>query len=185
MKKTSKILVLLLLVMLTVPLAIGEAFNLGGITINLPGGGSSQGGGGKQDGGTPSTQADAPGLSDHPTKIEVTLNSPVGFDEHSKYFVRGRVSFADKPGMKVPEYTEAYITPANSYLEGNVFHGGYYGNGHTNTDAVFRVPCKPGNYVLLIYVNNYACVAPVTAEANGEVASYVMKKLPGDLKFAK
>ena len=184
MKKTRKILVLLLLVMLTVPLAITEAFNLGGITINIPGGGRTQGG--NQEGGSSApSKGETPGLADHPTKIEVTLNSPVGFDEHSKYFIRGKVTFADKPGIKVPEYTEAYITPANSYLEGNVFHGGYYGNGHTNTEGVFRVPCKPGDYVLLIYVKNYACVAPVTSETNGEVASYVMKRLPDNLKFAK
>ena len=179
----KKMLSIALLVMLTIPLAVSEAFSLGGITINLPSGGSSNGG--SSSSGSSSTQVNAPGLADHPTKIEVTLNSPVGFDANSKYTIKGTVRFDDKPGMKVPEYTEVYITPKNSYLEGNVFHGGYYGNGHTNSEAQFSVRCKPADYMLLIYVNNYACVAPATPELNGEVHSYVMKRLPDNLKFAK
>lgn len=44
MKKTSKILALVMLVLLTIPLTISEAFNLGGIKIRLPGdGGGSSG----------------------------------------------------------------------------------------------------------------------------------------------
>ena len=43
MKKTSKILALVMLVMLAIPLTISEAFNLGGIKINLPGKGGSSG----------------------------------------------------------------------------------------------------------------------------------------------
>jgi hypothetical protein len=181
MKKRFSI-VLLAMLMLTVPLAVSEAFNLGGITINLPGSGSNNSGNGSS---SSSAKVNTPNLADHPTKIEVTLNSPMGYDEHSKYMIKGTVRFDDKPGMKVPEYTEVYITPKNSYLEGNVFHGGYYGNGHTNSEAQFSVRCKPADYMLLIYVNNYACVAPATPELNGEVHSYVMKRLPDNLKFAK
>ena len=43
MKKTGKILALVMLVMLAIPLTISEAFNLGGIKINLPGKGGSSG----------------------------------------------------------------------------------------------------------------------------------------------
>ncbi len=43
MRKTGKILTLILLVMLAIPAAGSEAFNLGGIKINLPGNGGSSG----------------------------------------------------------------------------------------------------------------------------------------------
>ncbi len=182
MKKMLSIGLLALLVV-TAPLADSEAFNLGGITINLPGSGGTPSGGGSVN--APPTQVEAPGLADHPTKIEVTMNSPRGFDAKSQYKIKGTVSFEGNSSLKVPEYTEVYITPPGSYLEGNVFHGGYYGNGHTNTAAEFSVRCKPADYMLLIYVNDYACVAPATPEINGAVRAYVLKKLPGRIQFAK
>ena len=163
-----------------------QAFNLGGIEITLPGGGGGgNGGGGNGGGSAPAAQKQDAGLSDHPTKIEVTMNSPLGYDTHSKYTIKGKVTFADKPTMKVPEYTEVYLTPKSSYLEGNVFHGGYYGNGHTNSEGEFTVKAKPGDYVLLIFVKNYVCVAPATADMSGSSSVYAMSNVGSNLKFKK
>ena len=123
-----------------------------------------------------------PGLSQHPTKIAVTLNSPEAFDFQSKYVIRGKVFYAgtNKPP---PEYTRILLAPKNAYLQGNVFTGGYYGEAYTNTSGEFSLGAKPSNYVILIFTGSYACVAHATPAVSGAVKTYALTDTGSRIMF--
>lgn len=153
-------------------------FNLGGISIELPG--ASRGG---QTMKSPAPSTDA-GLSIYPHKIEVSMNSPVGVDAKSQYMIRGKITYLGS--NRVPaEYTEVYLCPEDTAMEGNVVTKGYYGKTATNTQGEFQIRAKPGNYVIFSYIKSFAFLAPATATVNPERAVYALSDQGADIMFKK
>lgn len=159
--------------LLAVTTTVNAGFNLGGIKINVPGTN-----GAKQ----PTVQSQGAGLSKYPTKIEVTLDSKEGYDERSKYVIKGKVYYEGSTRSPA-EYTDVLLAPASAKLNGNIFESGYYGKGYVNSNGDFEVGAKPGTYVIFIYVGSYACIATATAEIDGGSQVYYMKDTGANIRF--
>lgn len=169
-KIVTSLVCTLLLAMAT---TVNAGFNLGGMKINLP-----EVKGAKQ----PTVQSQGVGLSKYPKKIEVTLDSKEGYDERSKYVIKGKVYYEGSTRSPA-EYTDVLLAPANAKLNGNIFESGYYGKGYVNSNGDFEVGAKPGTYAIFIYVGSYACLATATAEIDGESQVYYMKDTGANIKF--
>jgi len=166
---------LLCMAILAIATTVSAGFNLGGIKIDMPGAAK----GGKQP--TVQSKKDA-SLSKYPKKIEVTLDSKEGYDERSKYVIKGKVYYEGST-RSPSEYTDVLLAPASAKLNGNIFESGYYGKGYVNSNGDFEVGAKPGTYVIFIYVGSYACIATATAEIDGESQVYYMKDAGADIQF--